>query len=492
MQVSDKLEWLLSSLGFITPEIIIASGIVILVITGVAVPGKIWPRVVSLTISAGSILFLFLSQDSSTSMHLFGGMLIVDGFNFYLRFLISASAILIIIISQQVAIIKYSAEYFIMILSIALGAQLLVMSQHFVMMIISLELMSIPAYVLAGFNFSKLSAEATMKYFIYGSIATAFLIFGVSWIYGLSGTLNFSSPGFVQKLKFNDHELFLGAGLLIMGGLLFKMASTPFHFWAPDVYQATPMPVLALFSTIPKIAAASVLIKLTHSFLLRGGTHYDWQTIIAVIAMATLTAGNFSALLQRNVKRLMAYSSIGQGGFLLIASCTLSESGNQVFLFYGTTLVVSTVLAFLTLHYFENLSNTENVKDFSGMGRQLPEMSALLTVAMISLVGLPITAGFTGKLFIFTSLLEAWSTSGKDILIWLFIFGLLNTVISLYYYLRIPYYLFLKRGPLKQISSERPILPILFGVFMAFILFWIFFQPDSLMGWINRIKFEAL
>ena len=492
MQVSAKLEWLLSSLGFITPEIIIASGIVVLVITGVAFPGKIWPRLVSLIILSGSILFLFLSQGSSTSVHLFGGMLIADGFNFYLRFLIGISTTLIVIISGKTTIIKYPSEYFVMILSIALGAQLLVMSQHFVMMIISLELMSIPAYVLAGFNFTKLSAEAAMKYFIYGSIATAFLIFGVSWIYGLSDTLIFSSPGFVEKLKFNDHELYLGAGLLIIGGLLFKMASTPFHFWAPDVYQTTPMPVLALFSTIPKIAAAAVLIKLTNSFLLRGGTHYDWQSIIAVVSILTLSVGNFSALLQRNIKRLMAYSSIGQAGFLLIASCTLSVSGTQVFLFYGTTLVVSTILAFLTLHYFENLSNIENVKDFSGLGRQLPEMSALLTVAMISLVGLPVTAGFTGKLFIFTSLLEAWSTSGKNILIWLFVFGLLNTVVSLYYYLRIPYYLFLKRGPLKQISSERPILPILFGVFMAFILFWIFFQPDSLMGWINRIKFEAL
>jgi NADH-quinone oxidoreductase subunit N len=188
----------------------------------------------------------------------------------------------------------------------------------------------------------------------------------------------------------------------------------------------------------------------------------------------------------------MAYSSIGQAGFLLIAPATLSVNGNQVFLFYSTILVISTVLAFLTLQYFEYLYKTETVNDFSGLGRQVPEMSVLLTIAMVSLVGLPVTAGFTGKLFIFSSLLEAWSASGKSILIWLFIFGLLNTVVSLYYYLRIPYYLFLKRGPLKPIRGERPILPILFGVLMAFILFWLFFQPDSLMGWINRIKFEPL
>ena len=491
MQVTDKLDWTISSIGFIAPELIITTGILVLIIVGLFPLDKVWAKVTSLVILTSSVISLLLNQGSETAVSLFGSMLAVDGFNFYLRCLIGVAGIAIIIVSDRGSIAKNPFEYFTLVLSIILGAQLLVMSQHFVMLILSLELMSIPAYVLAGFTFDKAGAEATMKYFIYGSVATAFLIFGTSWIYGLSDTLNFSSASFPEKLKFNDHELFLGAGLLVIGGLLFKMASTPFHFWAPDIYQSSSFPVLVLFSTIPKVAAGAVIIKIVNAFGLAGGSRYDWQSIAASIAILTLTVGNFSALIQKNVKRLMAYSSIGQAGFLLIGSATLSNSGSQFYLFYSTVLIISTALAFLALRYFESVCRTQSIKDFSGLGRQLPGMSSLLTIAMISLVGLPVTAGFTAKLFIFTGLLGSWSATGKTVLVWLFAFGLLNTVVSLYYYLKVPYYLFLKRGAQRQITAEKPLLPILFGVFLAFTLLWLFFQPDSLMGWINRITFAT-
>jgi len=487
--VSDKLEWTTASLEFLYPEIFLSCGLLLLIIAGLITKNKRVARIFSFGILAGNTICLFFDNPVSNSINLFGGMLSRDDFSFYLRWLIDGTGILVVILSTSKFTVKNPFEYFSLVLSIMLGAQLLVMSQHFAMIILSLELMSIPAYVLAGYAFDKQSAEASMKYFIYGSVATAIMIFGITWIYGLSDTLEFSSPRFSEKLKFNDNELFLGAGMMVIMGLLFKMAASPFHFWAPDVYQSTPMPVLALFSTIPKIAAGAVLIKIISAFGLNGGTKFDWQSIMAIIAIITLTVGNFSALWQKNAKRLMAYSSIGQAGFLLVAIATQSANGSHFFLFYSTVLVFSTLLAFLTLEYFEDRYQTKNLADFQGLGRLETGMAVLLTLGMLSLVGLPITAGFTAKLFVFTGLLEAWSATGKDFLIWLFAFGLLNTVVSLYYYLRIPYFMFLKQPKTNQTTEQKSIFPILFGAFLALVLLWLFFQPNSLMGWINRINF---
>jgi NADH-quinone oxidoreductase subunit N len=490
-QVSDKIDWTISSLGFVIPEIALTLGILALIVAGLISKKTQVARLLSLIILTAEFISLLISSPTGNSVNLFVGMLQADDFNFYLRYLISLSGIFIVILSDTNSIRKNPFEYFTLILTVVLGAQLLVMSRHFVMIVLSLELMSIPSYVLAGFAFDKKSAEATMKYFIYGSIATAFLIFGASWIYGLSHALNFFSPAFAEKLKFYDNVLFLAGGLMVIAGLLFKMTSAPFHFWAPDVYESAPLPVLALFSTIPKVAAASLLIKITYAFGLSGSSRYDWQSIMASISILTLTVGNFAALWQRNVKRLMAYSSIGQAGFLLVASATLSASGTQFFLFYAIVLVVSTVLAFLVLRYFQLHYKAEELTNFSGLGRKHAGMAILLTLAMISLTGLPVTAGFTAKLFIFTGLLEAWSATGKNILLWLFVFGLINTAVSIYYYLKVPYFLFLKESASVQKRDDKAVVPILFGSVLAFLLLWLFFRPDSLMGWINKITFAA-
>ncbi len=481
--VSDNLEWTLESLGFVAPEVVLAIGLLVLIVVGLITKRGDVAQILALLILIGNTLLLLIGGPLNKPINLFSGMLVQDDFNFFLRTLISVSGILIALLSNPKTIIKNPFEYFTLMLSIIFGAQLLVASQHLAMVILSLELMSIPAYVLAGFAFDKQSAEASMKYFIYGSVATAFMIFGISWIYGLSDTLMFTSAGFAEKLKFNDNELFLGAGLMVIAGLLFKMAASPFHFWAPDVYQSTPMPILALFSTVPKIAAGAVLIKIIAAFGLHGGTRYDWQTILAIIAIVTLTVGNFSALWQKNAKRLMAYSSIGQAGFLLVAVVSLTNNGARFFLFYGTVLMIGTVLVFLMLEYFERHHQTKNLTDFHGLGRQKPAMAVLLTIGMLSLVGLPITAGFNAKLFIFSGLFEAWSATKKDVLIWLFGFGLLNTVVSLYYYLRIPYFLFLKEPTDYPSNGEKSVFIFLFGAFLALALLWFFFQPDFLIGW---------
>jgi NADH-quinone oxidoreductase subunit N len=479
METSIKLDLITESLGFVSAELALSIGILVLIILGLITKRSTVAHIFSIALSALTLLLLFLSP-VQTTVNLFGGMLIQDATNYTLRIIIASSGLLTLLMVKPSTIPKHPFEFYTLILTIILGGQMLVMSNHMVMLILSLELMSIPAYILAGFAFTKESAEASMKYFIYGSVATASMIFGLTWLYGFGKGLELSSATFIDQLGYNNNIVLLMACLFVVAGLLFKMAATPFHFWAPDVYQATPYPVLALFSTIPKIAAGAVLYKMIGWFSLGSQSKYDWQAIVCGFALLTLAVGNFSALWQKNTKRLMAYSSIGQAGFLLTAVAIQTPSGSKFFAFYAAALVFGTVLVFLMLDYFQRQNNANAVGDFAGLGRQKPFAAILLTIGLISLTGLPITAGFTAKLFIFSGLLDAWSETGKINLIGLFLFGLLNTVVALYYYLQIPYFLFLKESKKTNQTAHSGFFEIVFGAILAVILIGLFLQPNLL------------
>ncbi len=239
--------------------------------------------------------------------------------------------------------------------------------------------------------------------------------------------------------------VFVG-GLMTLAGFLFKMAAAPMHLWAPDVYQSAPTPVVAFLSVVPKTAGLGTLIKFVLAINLFGQSHFDWQLVLVALAALSMTVGNFSALWQTNPKRLLAYSSIAQSGFLLVGTVPMSLNGIHTALFYGTVLLIMNFLAFYTLQQFEQ-DGVSTISTFAGLGNGGSFRSIALTTGLISLVGLPVTAGFSAKLFIFSGLWEAYGQSHKIVLIVLLVFGLINTVISLFYYLRIPYYLFLKDRP---------------------------------------------
>lgn len=479
METSIKLDLIKESLGFVSAELTLSIGILILIILGLITKRSTVAHIFSIGLSILSLLLLFLTPTQIT-VNLFDGMLTQDATNYTLRIIIASSGLLALLMVKPHNIAKHPFEFYTLMLTIILGGQMLVMSNHMVMLILSLELMSIPAYVLAGFAFTKESAEASMKYFIYGSVATAFMIFGLTWLYGFGKGLELSSPAFIDQLGYNNNVVLLVACMFVTVGLLFKMAATPLHFWAPDVYQATPYPVLALLSTIPKITAGAVLFKLIGWFSLGDQSKYDWQAIACGLALLTLAVGNFSALWQKNAKRLMAYSSIGQAGFLLTAVTIQTPTGSKFFAFYAAALVFGTVLVFLMLDYFQRQNNANEVGDFAGLGRQKPFAAILLTIGLISLTGLPITAGFTAKLFVFSGLLDAWSETGKTILIGLFSFGLLNTVVALYYYLQIPYFLFLKEPNKTDQIAYSSLFEIVFGAILALILIGLFLKPNLL------------
>jgi NADH-quinone oxidoreductase subunit N len=413
-----------------------------------------------------------------------------DDFSAFFKILFDIAGILTVLMSLQnreLTESKYTSEYFTLILSAVLGAHVLAMSMNLIMVFLSLELLSISSYVLAGFSLNKKGAEGSLKYFLFGSVASAVMIYGFSILYGLTGTLDFSSETFVEVMVKNQSPLFLVAGLMTLAGFLYKIAAVPMHPWAPDVYEAAPMPVLAFLSTAPKLAGIAILTKFTVALNLFGQSNYDWQIILTLIVMLSITVGNFSALWQNNPKRMMAYSSIAQSGFLLIGVVCFSMEGIQFMLFYSILYLIANYAVFICLQAFER-NNLFSIPSFSGWGKSATLLTIILLVAMVSLAGIPPTAGFTSKLFIFTALWDAYEQTGKNLLLLLLVFGLLNTVISLFYYLKIPYYAFLKNSPSIQ-STQTSHGENFLALILVLVVLFLFIQPGLLMGWLNRINF---
>jgi NADH-quinone oxidoreductase subunit N len=267
------------------------------------------------------------------------------------------------------------------------------------------------------------------------------------------------------------------------------MAAVPMHIWVPDVYQTAPTPAVALFSVVPKVASLIVIFKIISLF----ATQFEFiGLILIVISMISMAVGNFSAIWQNDAKRMLGYSSIAHTGFLLVAIIANSVTGAQAFIYYAVVYLIMNFAAFLAVIAIEKQFATTDMRQYAGLGKYMPWMSVLVVVIMISLTGLPPTAGFTAKLLVFSSLWEAYSVSQNGMLLALFIFGLLNTVVALVYYLKIPYYLFFKEtDALPGNVPASGVMMNLLGTILVLLLLLLFFKPDWLMDLIYNIKFAV-
>jgi NADH-quinone oxidoreductase subunit N len=485
----EQLELIQGSFSHFLSETVLGIAILVLLVAGLIKKNAVQLlNLLGLLALLLSFLILVLYQPFPRSaVSLFNGMLQADDFSWYLKILIDAAGIFTAIMTWRNQKQSHLSEYYALLLAVVLGAHLLVMSMNFVMIFISLELISICSYILTSFSFSRAGAEGSQKYFLFGSIASAVMLYGFTFLYGLTGTFEFASTTFIDALINSHSGLFLVAGCLALAGFFYKMAAAPLHPWAPDVYEAAPMPIVAFFSVVPKLAGLGVLTKFVLALNLFGQSKYDWQAIICFVSIFSLTAGNFSALWQKRPKRLMAYSSIAQSGFLLVGLAAFMINGVHFMLFYASVYVLVNFLVFFYLQYFESIG-METLESFAGSGRILLLPGLFLLVGFIALTGLPPTAGFTAKLFIFSSIWESYQASGKSVLLWLLIFGLLNTVISLFYYLRIPFYSFV-RTPTFDFRRNNPTFENFLGAGLVLIILLLFFNPDLLMRWINKINF---
>jgi len=389
-------------------------------------------------------------------------------------------------------------EWYSLLVAMVLGLFLMAMSVNMLSIYLSIELVSICSYLLTALTTDRKASEGGIKYLLFGAVSSAIMLYGMSLLYGMTGTLDLTADAFGAELAHQDGSVVAVAMLLTAAGLLFKLAGVPFHIWTPDAYEAAPVPVAAFFSVGPKAAAVLVLIRVITALPAEAGTGGTTaavlQTPLAVLALAGILIGNLSALRQTDAKRLLAYSTVAHAGFLLVGVVALSNAGFEAVLFYvGTYLFMSLAAFFLVdlLARSTGISSNEplTIRNFAGLGSKQPLLSIALTVVMLGLTGLPPTVGFTAKLLSFSALYEAYQQTGDNWLLALFALGLLNALISLVYYLKIPFLLFFRPMATQTDVSEPVILPralVWLAVSLTVPVVLLFLKPDLLLYFIDR------
>ena len=366
---------------------------------------------------------------------LFGGMFHADSFATFFNLIFLLTGFLTIISSVEFTkkLPSHQGEYFGLILLSMTGMMFLASAGELLILYVSLELVTIPLYVLAAYRKDELkSSEAGLKYLILGGISSALLLYGISMIYGLSGTT------FLKEIKTTLIVRFLSTGeigpslvlgfIFMIAGFGFKLALVPFHMWAPDVYEGAPTPITAFLSVASKAAGIAAFLRVFfRAFLI---FQVDWALLIAVLASLAMIIGNTIALLQTNIKRMLAYSSIAQIGYILIGVVSASATGASSVAFYTFVYLFANMGAFITAITFSNTTGSDEIKDYAGLSRRSPALAAMMAVFMLSLVGIPPLAGFMGKYYLFSSAIEKGY-------IWLVVVAILTSVVSLYYYLNV-------------------------------------------------------
>lgn len=390
----------------------------------------------------------------------FSGMVRVDSFAIFFHFIVTVIAAVVILASFEYLKVQHirAGEYYGLILFGTVGMALMSSAVELVLVFIALEISSIATYVLAGFRRkSATSAESSLKYFLLGSFATAFFLYGVALMFGATGQTNIYD--IAAKLHQGVPTLaFVGVALMIVG-LGFKVAAAPFHIWTPDVYEGAPSPVVALMSTGPKAAAFAVLLR-----ILFAASAPRWFWIVWISAVLSMFIGNIGALVQNNVKRMLAYSSIAHAGYLLVAFASLPKSGDydtgiSAAMFYAASYAAMNVGAFIVISHFGSTNERYvTLDDYAGLGREQPILAATLTIFLLSLIGIPITGGFFAKFYVFSAALKAN-------LIGLVILGVINSAIGAYYYLRVIVAMYMKE-PREGVT----ITPIPMGVGVSLVV----------------------
>ncbi len=364
----------------------------------------------------------------------FSNLLIVDGFGTFFRVLVISIGILTVLASYRYLDIERAetGEYHALILFSVAGQCLMVSANDLIMIFIGLEISSIASYVLAGYlRDDKRNNESALKYFLLGSFATAFLLYGIALIYGITTSTQLdriakvlSTPGSVPAFGMVS----IAAALMFVG-LAFKVSGAPFQIWTPDVYQGAPAPISAFLGTAPKAAAFAIFLRIFMTIFQQVST--GWEPLLWISALLSMTIGNFAALAQTNVKRMLAYSSVAHAGYVLVALTARSQIGTSAAMFYLAAYCLMNIGAFaVVIHIAGKGERHVKITDLAGLGKRQPVTAAMLTIFVLSFIGVPLTGGFFGKFYIFRAALHS------D-LVWLTVLGLLNSAVGAYYYLRL-------------------------------------------------------
>ena len=386
-------------------------------------------------ISIAGLLFtgiLLLFSHSSTSL-LFEGMIINDSLSIFFKWLILISTLSIVLISKEdnSVVSEVKGEYYAMLLIIMLGMFAMVSAKNLLMVYLAIEMVSIPSYIIAGISKNdRESNEASLKYVIYGSFASGIMLYGLSYLYGMAGSLDIN----IVATKLASYDASITVYMIIifvLVGFGYKISMVPFHYWTPDVYQGAPITVTAFLSVAPKAAGFAILIRFFYTLFIDNVDILQWPQLIAFMSALTMTVGNVLALNQTNIKRLLAYSSISHVGFMLVAFSIVSLDSVVSILFYMFFYLFMNLSAFYMAIYMSNNYNADELDDWNGIGLKAPVLSFFMVLSLASLAGLPPTSGFIAKVYVLRNLFS------DATFLWLGLVAIINTVISLYYYFKI-------------------------------------------------------
>ena len=467
MDYSGIIQNNLNSLTYFLPEIILAGLVCLLVISDLLLKKDKSPYNAFIALAGLVVAFVaILQQYNLGNRSIFNDMLVVDPFSLYFKVVFLATAIVVIFLSFTSVELagRPVGEYFTLIVALTLGMSLLASSTNLLTIYIAIEFVSIVSFVLAAYlKTRRRSSEAGLKYAIYGAFSSGLMLYGMSLLYGLTGSLNIYEIRNVLAGAASNELALLVSVILILAGFGYKIASVPFHFWAPDVYEGAPTPVTAFLSVGPKAAGFAVLIRFFNVALASGNgngitewtfvSSIDWGQILAVVAAATMTLGNLVAIVQKNMKRLLAYSSIAHAGYILMGTVLLSEQGIYASMFYLFIYYLMNLGAFLIVMIFHDVIGSENIEDYKGLGYRAPIPALALGVFLFALTGIPPTSGFIGKFYLFAAVVKAGPS-----FYWLAVVGIINSVISLYYYARVLKAMFIEK--LEKETKETTALRI--------------------------------
>ncbi len=444
-----------SSYLYLLPEIIVALMGGLLIVADLIWPAydsetrrsRTWPAYLAIAgLLVAAVATVRLSGATET---LFNGIIQIDPLGTFFKLLFLGIGVLVILMSVNAVpkFTRWTAEFYALLLWTILGSMLLASAAELFTIFLSLQLTSLPLIVLVGYaKRDPRSGEAALKYLLLVLVSTAVLLYGMSLIYGSLGTSTLSEIAeALAAEKVVDPIVAMGL-VLLLTGFAFKITAAPFHYWVPDVYEGAPTPVTAYLSVGSKFAGFALALRVISA---AEAVPLNWHLIFGVMAAISMTLGNLGAIRQKNIKRMLAYSGIAQAGYLLVGVAAFSLAGISSLLFYMLAYAAANLAAFAVVIIVSNATGTELIRDYAGLSKRNPLVGLSLTIALLSLAGLPLMAGFMAKFYVFLSAAQVG-------LVWLVAIGVVNSVISVYYYLRVAFEVYVREGPRKPMHVDRP------------------------------------
>jgi NADH-quinone oxidoreductase subunit N len=431
-------------------------------------------------LTAGGLLLImvisfFVAIPPAEGRLIFGGMIRQDWLSFAFNILFMFAAAITALFAMDMEGVGRKGEFYVLMLISTLGMSLMASAVDIIMLYLAIETTSIPLYILAGFmTRDDKSTESGFKYLLFGAATSTIMLYGFSLLYGFTGHTNI----YQIALSFYTPEFpkiaIIGSLLLILVGFGFKISAFPLHFWAPDVYEGAPTPIAGFLSTASKAAGFVVILRVLVAIFTPSASP-DWINLLAIVSVLTMTVGNVLALAQKNIKRLLAYSSIAHAGYILIGVVAISQLGLASVVFYLIAYLITNLAAFGIVMTFSKVVGSDEISAYSGLSRRKPWLALAMLVAFLSLAGMPPLAGFVAKIFVFAAAVKVG-------LIWLAYVGVLNSIVGLYYYLTVLKYVYLFRSDDedKPLNISRP-----YAIALSILIFGIILVGTIFGPWFN-------